>query len=222
MIYTIDLYLCLAAPLVVMLFFLQDKARLAGIFLLVGMSVCLLSAYINSYLATVTIFGMDDMAIYVTPISEECLKMAALLFYFLVFEPDRHDLLSAAILLGAGFATFENVSYLVAGSAYFFSLILVRGLAVGVMHIICALAAGAGLALVQGKETIAPIGILGIFSAVVTYHAIYNLLVSEPGISRTIGYALPLVTAVLIRLCMYTAHRHSYRSQPTSNEQLTE
>lgn len=194
MTYTENLFVCIAAPLCVALLFLKGGARRFCGFLAAGMGVCLLAAFVNGLLVSVLKLPVDDAAVFVTPISEELLKLLPLLFYFLIFEPSDNDLFTAAVLIGIGFATFENCCFLAANAAESASVILVRGLAVGVMHTICALASGYGLVLLKRFRMTVGVGTLGVFAAEVTYHAVYNLLVSVPGTPRAAGYFLPLAT----------------------------
>ena len=42
--------------------------------------------------------------------------------------------------------------------------------------------------------------VVGGLSLAMIFHALYNLLVSEPGASSVIGYALPLLTAAALYL----------------------
>lgn len=195
--YAENLFVGLALPLFVALLFVRGRSRHVCGALLAGMAVCLLSAYIDSFLLSVSGMSLDDAAVYLTPVTEEAMKLAPLLFYFLVAEPSDDDLLIAAVMVGAGFATFENACYLLDVGTEQLSYVLIRGLAVGVMHVVCALATGFGLTLVRKVQRMAAIGTLGIFAYTVTYHAVYNLLVSAPGVSRGIGYVLPLFTAAL-------------------------
>jgi len=201
--YVENLFICIAVPLAISLFLLKGSARRFCMFLLSGMCVCLLSAYINSFLMAVTGMTVDETAIYITPISEEAMKLLPLLFYFLVFSPTEEQVLTAAVTVGVGFALFENCFYLLSGDAGDLTNILVRAFAVGVMHIVCTTADGHGLNLICRYRHLAAIGTLGIFSFVVTFHAIYNLLVSAAGISRQIGYALPLLTIFIFFLVFH-------------------
>ena len=43
-------------------------------------------------------------------------------------------------------------------------------------------------------------GIVGALSMAMTFHGLYNLLVSEPGIPSYIGYVLPMLFALLLYL----------------------
>jgi len=173
----------------------SESRRFLG-FLISGICVCLLSAYTNSFFMAVSGLSYDDTAVFITPVCEEILKLLPLLFYFLVFEPSPDSLFSSAVAVGVGFATFENCCYLLSSGAGNISFVLIRGLSAGVMHTICALAAGYGLIYISKVKQMAAIGALGILALTVTYHAVFNLLVSVEGITRYVGFALPLATAL--------------------------
>jgi RsiW-degrading membrane proteinase PrsW (M82 family) len=200
--YIENLFIGIAVPLAVSLFLLKGSQRRFCILLLSGMGVCLLSAYINSFLMAATGMEVDDAAIYITPISEEAMKLLPLIFYCLVFEPSRDKIITASVTVGVGFALFENCFYILSGNADDLTDILVRAFAVGVMHIVCTTADGYGLSLIIKYRRLAAIGTLGIFAFTVTYHAVYNLLVSAGGGARLVGYAMPLVTLIAFYLVL--------------------
>lgn len=49
MTYIENIYLCLALPLILSLFFIRGRSRRYALFLVIGMTVCLLSAYVSSF-----------------------------------------------------------------------------------------------------------------------------------------------------------------------------
>ena len=143
--YIENIFICLAAPLLVSVICVRSRGRISLLFVLGGMTVCLLSSYISTFLASV--FGIDfvSASITLTPVVEETMKMLPLLFYLLVFEPDREYIPGSVIMTAAGFATFENVCYLIQnGTSQFFSL-LIRGFGTGAMHIVCGVIIFSGL-----------------------------------------------------------------------------
>ena len=199
-----NFFLCIAAPLAVAMLFTRGGARRFCAFFLAGLSVCLLCAYVGGFLMAAAGCSIDDAAVYITPISEELMKMAPLLFYYLVFEPEDKHLLSAAAAVGAGFATFENCFYMLSAETIATEYILVRGLAVGVMHIVCTMAVPMVILLFRGVRRMTGVLMVGMMAVAITYHGLYNLLVSVPGIPRVIGYGLPLCTVagilILVRV----------------------
>ncbi len=102
-----------------------------------GMIVCLLSAYVSGFFNYLTGIGAKDMAVFYAPVVEEIMKLLPLLFYIFVFEPDPGRLFAASVGIGLGFATFENCCYILSSGASEVTYILIRGMAVGVMHLIC-------------------------------------------------------------------------------------
>jgi len=194
MIYAENVFVCIAAPLCVALFFIKGDARRFCGFFVAGIFVCLLAAYINSYLLVVTGYSIEQAAICVTPICEELMKLLPVLFYFLVFEPDDRQLMIAAAAVGAGFATFENCCYLLDAGAADFTMIMVRGFAVGIMHTMCTLAVALILVMFGKFHRMMPVLFVGVLAAAVTFHALYNMLASVPGTPQIIGYIMPVAT----------------------------
>ena len=198
MIYAENVLMCIAIPLVITSLFLQKGARRFVIFFLFGMTICLLSAYVGG-LAQVS-SGMDatEVSVYISPITEELMKLFPILFYMILLEPGNEKLFQAAIGIGAGFATFENCCYVLTSGASDLSYVLIRGLAVGVMHIISMAALAIGLQLLKKYGIFSVSGVMGATSLSITFHALYNLLVSKPGIPSYIGYAFPLFAAMIL------------------------
>ena len=100
-----------------------------------------------------------------------------------------------AIAIGAGFATFENCCYILTSGAESLTYVLIRGLAVGVMHIVSILALSIWFIAAKRLRVFSFPAVVGGLSLAMIFHALYNLLVSEPGVFRGIGYFLPLLTA---------------------------
>ena len=89
MTYIENIFLCLAIPMILSLFFIRGRSRSYTLFVTIGMGICLLSAYVNSFF--MWLYGVDGTvaAIEITPVCEELLKLLPLLFYFLIFEPEK-------------------------------------------------------------------------------------------------------------------------------------
>ena len=76
--------------------------------------------------------------------------------------------------------------------------ILIRALAVGVMHVVCSLMLIMGIIIQKRLFTLSFPGIVGALSLSTAFHGFYNLLVSEPGIPTYIGYTMPILSAVAL------------------------
>ncbi|MEG0803873.1 MAG: PrsW family glutamic-type intramembrane protease [Pygmaiobacter sp.] len=195
MTYIENIFICLAAPMLVGAICAGKKQCRAFIFVVAGYAACLLSAYVNSFFAR--LYGADlvSAAVEIAPVVEEILKLLPLLFYIFVFEPNEKAAQMAIFTIGASFATFENACYLTErGAAEFFHL-LIRGFGAGAMHIICGVIIGYGLIYVWKHPWLKLVGTFGLLCAAITYHAIFNLLISEGGAVQTLGYLFPIVTA---------------------------
>ena len=196
MIYSENILLCISIPLLLTAIYTRGATRRSISAFLVGMVTCLLSSYISGYLTLLTNMELNASAVYISPTIEEIMKLLPLLFFLLVFRPREMTLVTFAISLGAGFATFENCCYLLATGSESLAFTLVRGLAVGVMHIVCMLAMSLSLIMVRRYRVFSFSTVVGCLSLSVVFHALYNLLVSAPGIPSYIGYGLPILTAL--------------------------
>lgn len=191
MTYIENIFICIAIPLILCLFFREGKERKFTFFVIVGMATCLLSAYVSSFF--VGYYGVGPVAavVEITPACEEIMKFLPLFFYLAIFEPEPRNIASAAVGIAVGFATFENVCYLTENGAENFSILLIRGISAGALHILCGIAVGYGIAYVFRKRWIALTGTVGALGACVVFHGIYNLLISGDGIWKTAGYIFP-------------------------------
>lgn len=200
MIFAENILICIAVPVLFSLLFVKGSTRLFLISFITGMVMCLLSGYIDGFISFASEMGQNDASIFISPIVEEIMKILPVLLILFLFVPEDETLLSCAIGIGVGFATFENCCYLLSFGAGSIAFILVRGLAVGVMHIISIVAEAVGLIIVRRFNALSFPSITGALALAMTFHALYNLLVSESGITLYIGYALPIVTALMILL----------------------
>ena len=200
MIYAENILICIAVPLVISIPFIHGNARRFVISFLGGMGVCLVAAYISGFINLAGGMSGEDTAIFISPMVEECMKLLLILFYLFMFVPDDRMLMIVAVGVCAGFATFENCCYILNTGAESFPYVLIRGFAVGVMHIVSGLAVSFGLILARRFQALSFAGIIGALALSMTFHALYNLLVSKPGTPSVIGYVLPIATAAALYL----------------------
>ena len=209
MIYAENILLCIAVPLLITMLFIRGNARRSIVSLLIGMVACLLAAYISGFLQLVTGSTEQDTAVFLSPIVEELLKCLPLLLYLLL-TPGDGELLIASVAIGAGFATFENCCHLLTAGASSLLYVLIRGLAVGVMHIVSMTALSLGLIVCRRHRALSLAGVLGALSLAIGFHGLYNLLVSAEGLSSYVGYAVPIITAAALRFLF----RRIYQNAP--------
>ncbi|MBP0966818.1 MAG: PrsW family intramembrane metalloprotease [Oscillospiraceae bacterium] len=206
--YIENIYICLAAPLLVSVLYLRGKKQASMIFLLVGMTVCLLSSYISTFAAAVLHTTLVMASVEITPIIEESMKLLPILFYLMVFEPKKEQAADEVIVSAIGFATFENVCYLLTNGAADTLHLIIRGLGPGTMHLVCGMIVAVGLLTMWDRLYLRIAGTIGLLCVAMTYHAIYNLLVTQAGVAAEIGYLIPIVTAGFILMFRQKISRH--------------
>ena len=144
MTYIENIFICMVSPLLVAALCMGRRQLRFFLFCIAGMGVCLLSAYINTFLAAVCQADALAATAEIAPVVEEMMKLLPLVFYLLVFEPEGNKIKPAAITVALAFATFENVCYLIQNGADRFSFIFFRGFGTGAMHVLCGLIVGGG------------------------------------------------------------------------------
>lgn len=209
MTYIENVFLCLATPLILSLLFTGGRARRFTLFVTLGMTVCLLSAYVSSFFAEY--YGADAVtaAVEITPVCEEVMKLLPLLFYYLIFEPAPDELPGAVIGIAVGFATFENVCYLAENGAANFSFMMVRGFSAGALHILCGILSGFGISYVFRSRWLVLTGTAGVLGTCVCFHAVYNLLITADGAWRAAGYLFPMALIA----CLFALRRFRPRQR---------
>ena len=207
MTYIENIFICMVSPLLVAALCMGRRQLRFFLFCIAGMGVCLLSAYINTFLAAVCRADALAATAEIAPVVEEMMKLLPLVFYLLVFEPEGDKIKAAAITLSLSFATFENVCYLIQNGADRFSFIFFRGFGTGAMHVLCGLIVGGGLAYTWQRTWLKIAGTCGLLGAAITLHAIYNLLIAYGGAAQYIAYALPVLLVAAGRLSAFRLSR---------------
>lgn len=197
--YIENIFVCLMAPILLAIICLRGHTRKSYmIFFLLGMTACLLSSYISTFVAMVVEMDAASAAVEVTPVVEELMKFMPALFFLLVFDPEREIALNSIILISAGFATFENVCYLIENGAARISHLIIRGFGTGTMHIVCGMIVAWGIFHLWKRQYLRAAGTVGLIAAAIMYHGIYNVLVSQRGTAAAAGYIIPLITLVAV------------------------
>lgn len=196
--YIENIFACLAAPLLVAVFCLRKDRRRMALFLLAGMTACLFSSYISTFVAAVLHADRLSASVEIAPMVEEAMKLFPLLFYLMVFEPRYTEAYGSMLMIAVGFTTFENVCYLTANGAARIGHLLIRGFGTGAMHVVCGAMVSVGLFYLWDRIWLRAAGTVGLLSLAITYHGIYNILVSQEGPAAWVGYLIPLCTAALL------------------------
>lgn len=207
-----NIFICLAAPFLIAAVSAKDDNRKNCIFIVIGFLCCVISAYLNTFFTV--LYGTDNNAavLEITPVIEETVKLLPLLFCLFVFEADAHEGGNIVFDIAVGFATFENICYLLENGTDNLFHLLVRGFSTGAMHIACAYIIVCGLILVRRSYLLKTAGLFGLLCITITFHAIFNMLMRTDSIARHIGYAVP-VTTIIIQLLIKN-HFKKYFTEP--------
>lgn len=198
--YIENTYICLAAPMLIAILSLRKEGRRSLVFVLAGMTACLLSAYVSAFVAGVTGLELTAASYEISPAVEEIMKALPVLFYLLVYEPDKRSAVTCTLMLAVGFATFENICFLTSyGSADLLRL-LIRGFGTGAMHVVCGMAVALGLFFLWEQVWLQVVGGFALLCFVITFHAIFNVFVSQTGAVFWIGSAIPLTLVLVYHL----------------------
>ena len=196
--YIENIFVCMVAPLLVAVPCARGRGRQMIIFFLSGMLACLLSSYISTYIAAIRGADLFSASIEIAPFVEECIKLFPVVFFLLVFEPNMREAADNAIMTAVGFATFENVCFMVENSAGDLWHLAIRGFSTGAMHVVCALFIIVGIYKLWDTDWLRAAGMLALLAITITFHGVYNILVSQPGIVAAVGYAVPVITAAIV------------------------
>ena len=86
--YIENIFICLAAPILLAIPCLRREGRGSLIFVVAGMTSCLFSAYVSTFLAGVVGADLITASNEISPAVEEIMKMLPLLFVLFLFSPD--------------------------------------------------------------------------------------------------------------------------------------
>lgn len=195
-----NIFICMAAPLIIATVATKGRGRRMLIFMIAGMTSCLLSSYISTFIAVVQGVDLFTASLEISPLAEEILKFCPALFFILVFEPDKSGTADACVMIAIGFATFENVCFIIMNGADNLINLTIRGLGTGAMHVVCGSIIAFGLLHLWDRLWLRAAGTVALLCVAVTYHGVFNVLVSQTGIPMIIGFMIPLVTTAGLSL----------------------
>ena len=190
--YIENIFICLAAPLLLAIPCLRREGRGSLIFVVAGMTSCLFSAYISTFLAGVMGADLITASNEISPAVEEIMKLLPILFFLLVFEPGRKIVINSALMVAVGFATFENVCFLTSYGTSDLLHVLIRGFGTGAMHVVCGLVVAVSLFHLWDKEWLRIMGGFALLCFVITFHGLFNIFMNQSGVIFWIGSAIPL------------------------------
>lgn len=171
----------------------EKKSRRIIIFFIVGICCAVFASEVNGLMTKMIPLEITDLATRVTPVTEEIIKAAPILFFARVISDRREVLITISLAVGIGFAIMEN-TFILTQSVDSVSLLwaILRGLGTGIMHGMCTFLVGLGITLANKNKKLFVVGTFALLSLAITYHAVFNMLVSSP--LKYLGAALPIIT----------------------------
>ena len=188
------LFISVFVPILLMALLIEKRARLPISFVLVGIFISVFVAEINGLLRNMLFMDSFEFTIIVTPITEEILKALPLLIYATMISDKKETLFTASMAIGIGFAVLENAFYLLNDSSFNVIDAIIRAFGTGLMHGMCTLLVGVGIAFAKKRSKIFVVGTFALLSTAITYHGIYNMLVQSP--YEVVGFLLPIITYI--------------------------
>ena len=186
----LNLLIGFAAPLCMVLLICKGDARQRLLFLLFGMAVCYGTSWANDFVRVWLGLEKGVSASSTAPMVEELMKAIPILLYAFICKPKRRALLECSAMVGVGFAILENAAYFLGGVSLLSAL--TRGFGAGMLHCVCTITVGYGISFVHVKRKLFYTGTVGLLSAAIIYHSVYNTLVQSD--YPLIGLALPMLT----------------------------
>ena len=200
------LFICIVAPLLLMLPLLKKWSRLITGYMIIGIVLALFVSEINTLLLRTLECDTSYFTTTITPATEEIVKTVPILFYALTFSDKRERLMSIALATGIGFGLFENTVVLVQSlvqstDSVTIGWALIRGFSTALMHGVCTMTVGFGISFVKMKKKLFYCGTFALLTMALVYHGIYNMLVQSN--FRWFGFVLPAITYIPIILQQY-------------------
>ncbi len=203
------LFICVAAPILLMLLPIEKKSRKVVLFMLIGMFCCLFISEVNGLLLKISDVQLIYFTTNITPITEEIIKALPVLFFAVVYSDDRTDIITASFSVGVGFAILENLIILTQNFRdVTLGFAIARGFCSGLMHSICTIAIGYFIVFVKKKTKIFITGSLSALNIAIIYHSVFNLLVqaSSPA-AKHMGLLIPLLTYLILNIAVIIKYK---------------
>lgn len=203
------LFICVAAPILLMLLPIEKKSRKVVLFMLIGMFCCLFISEVNGLLLNLSDMQLIYFTTNITPITEEIIKALPVLFFAVVYSDDRTDVITVSFSIGVGFAILENLIILTQNFRdVTLGFAIARGFCSGLMHSICTIAIGYFIVFVKKKTKIFITGSLSALNIAIIYHSVFNLLVqaSSPA-AKHIGLLIPILTYLILNIAVIIKYK---------------
>lgn len=200
------LFICLVAPLFMMVLILRGRSRLLVGYMLIGIFVSLFISELNTVLLNLYGVSVPYFSTTIAPVTEEIVKALLVLFYAVVFSDNRDRVMPIAFATGVGFAMFENMVILMQSlESVTIVWAVIRGFSTALMHSVCTVAVGYGICLVKKRPKLFHCGTFALLMLASIYHGIFNMLVQSD--YKYFGFFMPAVTYIPILFMQYRYYK---------------
>lgn len=199
------IFICTAAPLLLMLIPIEKHSRKVIVFMLIGMYCCLFISEVNGLLLHRSDFDILYFTTNITPITEEIVKALPVLLYAIFFSDNRKDLLTASFSVGVGFAMLENLLILTQNfKTVDLWFAVMRGFCSGLMHSICTVMIGYFIVFLKKRHKVFVSGTITSLIFAIVFHSVFNLLVqADSVVAKDVGLLMPLLAYHLVIVRVY-------------------
>lgn len=196
---TYILFICIIAPLCLLLVMSRGRSRTLLGYVMLGMFFALFASELNSVLNKWLQTSSFYLTTVVSPIAEEIVKALPVVFYALMFSDKQEDVIPIAFAVGVGFALFENTVILLQNiDNVSLGWAFIRGFCTALMHAVCTAVIGFGICYIKKEKLLFVSGTFALLSTSCIYHGIFNMLVQSD--LKILSIFLPLVTYIPIIL----------------------
>jgi len=197
----IYIVLCFLLPILLLIAYLEKRARRIMVSFCCGVIGCLCAYFINNRLIALLSVPNTLFTVIVSPFVEEFLKFLPIIAIAMILNKGRRGSTANAYAVGIGFCLVENTFFLFreilnASAAW----IIFRSIGTGLMHGMSATIIGLGIYESRQETDRRVLFIICTYAAAVLYHALFNFLVQGNMVLRVFGVLLPVVTYILILL----------------------
>ena len=200
------LFICVVAPMLLMLFMLKKRSRMVIGFMLLGIFISLFVSELNAIILTRLHNDVVLVTTTITPITEELFKALPILFYAIAVSDRQDKVLPLAFSIGIGFGMFENMSVLIQNIRdVTIAWAVIRGFSTALMHGVCTLTVGFGICFVRKKRKLFYCGTFALLALASIYHGVFNMLVQSE--YKHFGFLLPALTYIPMLLQQYRFRR---------------
>lgn len=208
------LFICVVAPLLSLLLFMEKKGRLAVAFIALGMGCCLFISEVNGLLMNLIDCSSYYFTTAISPVTEEIIKALPIFCFGFIAKGKLKEIISASFCIGIGFAVLEN---LIIFSQNFDAVnifwAVIRGFSSGLMHGICSIIAGCCVSFIHKKKKLFFCGSLATMNLVMVYHSMFNFLVQAQNTAlNCVGFFLPILTYSVFAVVLLKGKKNAARS----------